>query len=115
MKWLARALRNRALDRQLDAELRDHIEREVADAVRTGESEAQARRRIRLQSGGLDQVKEACRDVRHPRRLANAWTDLRYATRILWKRPGFAALAILTLALGSGATTAIFSVVYGVL
>src|SRR5712692_2441266 len=115
MTWWRRLLRQHALERELDAELRDHIEREVAEGVRAGQSEADVRRRIRLTSGGLDQVKEACRDVRRPRALADLAADVRFAWRILAKNRWFTAGAILTLALGIGATTAIFSVVYGVL
>src|SRR6266849_8212759 len=71
MTWWRRMLRRRALERELDAELRDHIAREIAEGVRAGQSEADVRRQIRLTSGGLDQVKEACRDVRRPRALAD--------------------------------------------
>jgi putative ABC transport system permease protein len=115
MTWWRRLLRGRALERELDAELRDHIEREIAAGVRAGQSEADVRRQIRLTSGGLDQVKEACRDVRRPPALADLGSDLRFAWRVLAKDRWFTAGAILTLALGLGATTAIFSVVYGVL
>lgn len=115
MTWWRRMLRRRALERELDAELRDHIEREIAEGVRAGQSEADVRRQIRLTSGGLDQVKEACRDVRRPRALADLAADVRFAWRILAKDRWFTAGAMLTLALGIGATTAIFSVVYGVL
>ena len=83
MTWWRRALRRRALERELDAELRDHIEREVAAGVRTGDSEADVRRQIRLTSGGLDQVKEECRDVRRPPALADLAADVRFAWRIL--------------------------------
>ena len=91
MTWWRRLLRRRALERDLDAELRDHIEREVADGVRTGESEADVRRQMRLTSGGLDQVKEACRDVRRPPVLADLGADLRFAWRILAKDRWFTA------------------------
>jgi putative ABC transport system permease protein len=108
MTWWRRLLRRRALERELDAELRDHIEREVAEGVRAGESEADARRQIRLTSGGLDQVKEACRDVRRPAALADLGADLRFAWRILAKDRWFTAGAILTLALAMGVANTTF-------
>jgi putative ABC transport system permease protein len=108
MTWWRRMLRRRALERELDAELRDHIEREVADGVRAGQSEADVRRQMRLTSGGLDQVKEACRDVRRPRALADLGADLRSAWRILAKDRWFTAGAILTLALAMGVANTTF-------
>jgi putative ABC transport system permease protein len=103
-----RLLRRRALERELDAELRDHIEREVADGVRAGQSEADVRRQMRLTSGGLDQVKEECRDVRRPLALADLGADLRFAWRTLAKDRWFTASAILTLALAMGVTNTTF-------
>ena len=103
-----RLLRRRTLERELDAELRDHIERALADGVRAGQSEADVRRQIRLTSGGLDQVKEACRDVRRPRALADLGADVRFAWRILAKDRWFTAGAILTLALAMGVTNTTF-------
>jgi putative ABC transport system permease protein len=108
MTWWRRVLRRRALERELDAELRDHIEREVAEGLRAGQSEADVRRRIRLTSGGLDQVKEACRDVRRPRALADLGADLRFAWRVLAKDRWFTAGAILTLALAMGVANTTF-------
>ncbi len=99
----------------LDAELRDHVERQVADYMRAGMSEPDARRRARLEFGGLDQVKDLCRDVRPTRWLDHLSRDVRYAGRSLRKNPRFATAAILTLSLGIGANTAIFSVAYSVL
>ena len=107
-----RVLRRRALERDLDAELRDHIEREVAAGVRAGESEADVRRRIRLTSGGLDQVKEECRDVRRPPVLADLGADLRFAWRVLAKDRWFTAGAILTLALAMGVANTTFIFTY---
>jgi putative ABC transport system permease protein len=103
-----RLLRRRALERDLEAELRDHIKREVAAGVRAGESEADVRRQIRLTSGGLDQVKEACRDVRRPPALADLGADVRFAWRTLAKDRWFTAGAVLTLALAMGVANTTF-------
>ena len=110
-----RVLRRRSLERELDAELRDHIERQVADGIRSGEAEADMRRRLRLASGGLDQVKEACRDVRRPRVLADAGADVRFAWRVLAKDRWFTAGAVLTLALAMGVANTTFIMTYATL
>src|SRR5947209_8831055 len=108
MTWWPRLLRQHALERELDAELRDHIEREIAAGLRAGESEADGRRRIRLASGGLDQVKEACRDVRRPPALADVAADVRFAWRIFARSGWSTAGAVLTLALAVGVTNTTF-------
>jgi putative ABC transport system permease protein len=110
-----RALRRRALERELDLELRDHIEREVADGVRGGEAEDDVRRQVRLTSGGLDQVKEACRDVRRPRALASLWADVRFASRILARNGWATAGAISTLAVAMGVANTTFISTYATL
>jgi putative ABC transport system permease protein len=115
MTWWRRVLRQQALERELDAELRDHIEREIADGVRTGDSEADVRRQIRLTSGGLDQVKEVCRDVRRPPALADVWADVRFAWRILARNGWATAGAVLTLALAMGVANTTFIGTYATL
>src|SRR4051812_34040672 len=112
MIWWRRMIRRRALERELDAELRDHMEREVAEGVRAGRLEADVRRQMRLTSGGLDQVKEACRDVRRPAALADLGADLRFAWRVLARDRWFTAGAVLTLALALGVANTTFILTY---
>lgn len=96
-------------DAHLEKELQFHIEQAVADLTRSGLSEEEARRKVRLEFGGLDQVKEDCRDARGTRWVEDFGKDARYALRLLVRNPTFAAIAIATLALGIGINTAAFT------
>jgi predicted permease len=112
---LLRLFRRGRLEDQLDKELHFHLDQHVAELIAIGHTPEQARRVAMLALGGRQPVKEAMRDVRGTRWLDDGLQDTRYAWRTLRQRPGFAVVALCTLALGIGAATVMFTVLDGVL
>jgi putative ABC transport system permease protein len=122
MQWIRRLVRRArllarrsAVERAMDAEFLYHLECEIADHIAAGMGRDEARRTALRDFGGIEAVKEHARDARGGRALEDLARDFGYAVRVLRRNPGYTAAAVLTFALGIGAVTAIFSLVYGIL
>jgi putative ABC transport system permease protein len=121
MRWLQMLrMRTRALtrtdevDRELADEMREHLDHLIEEHVARGMTPAAARDAARREFGPVTQLVEESRDARGVAWAAHVWQDLKYGVRLTTRAPAFAAAAILTVALGIGATTTMFSIVYGV-
>src|ERR1700730_8539587 len=111
MKRMLNWFRLRKLEGDLDRELQYHIDRRVTDLIHSGLPESEARRRAALELGGATQVREEVRDIWLTRWLRDFVYDLRFSARSFLRSPSFTATAVLSLALGIGATTALYSLI----
>jgi predicted permease len=115
MSWLSRLFFRARAERDLDRELAYHFDRQVSDLIAQGLNSADAVRQARLAFGGREQIKEAARDVRGTRWMEDLLRDCRNGLRLLRRTPAFTTVAVVSLALGIGANTAIFSLIDSIL
>ena len=115
IRWIRRLLFPRTRDRQLGAELRFHLDQQAADFMAQGTNQEEAYRRAAIAMGGLEQMRQRCRDRRWENYLRGLYSDFRLAVRRLLREPRFSILAVAALGLGIGSTTLVFSLANGLL
>lgn len=107
--------RRRVVKREIDEELRFHLDQQTAESMVAGMSPEDAAREARKRFGNLQSIREECREIRGASFGETMWKDIRFGARTLWRNPGFTTIAVVTLAVGIGAASAVFSLIQGVL
>src|SRR5579859_1672206 len=113
MHWLCRIFRKEQTEKHLDAELRFHLDRQISDYIASGMSPEEARRRANLDFGGLESIKQQSRESRRGNFIESIFQDFGLGVRLLKKSPSLTMIIVVTLGLGIGVNTAIFSVLNG--